>query len=76
MCRYGPTIAICFVLLVAAVKAIVEDKKRHDEDNKTNNSQAHVVQDDGEALLIPLTPHNNIQTVLFVLNRFFASTMW
>lgn len=46
-CRYGPTIAICFVLLVAAVKAIVEDKKRHDEDSKTNNSRAHVVLDDG-----------------------------
>jgi hypothetical protein len=48
---YGPTIALLFVLLVAAVKAIVEDKKRHREDRITNNSTAHVVQPDGAAYL-------------------------
>lgn len=47
---YGPTIALVFVLLVAAIKAIIEDKKRHQEDRITNNSIAHVVQPDGTAL--------------------------
>ena len=37
---YGPTIALVFVLLVAAGKAIIEDKKRHKEDRITNNSTA------------------------------------
>ena len=45
---YGPTIALVFVLLVAAIKAIIEDKKRHQEDRITNNSIAHVVQEGGE----------------------------
>ena len=44
---YGPTIALIFVLLVAAAKAIVEDRKRHREDRITNNSTAHVVARDG-----------------------------
>ena len=45
---YGPTIALVFVLLVAAGKAIIEDMKRHKEDRITNNSTAHVVQADGK----------------------------
>lgn len=44
---YGPTIALVFVLLVAATKAAAEDRKRHAEDRRTNNSVAHVVQADG-----------------------------
>ena len=52
---YGPTIALVFVLLVAAGKAIIEDKKRHKEDRITNNSTAHVVQTDGGSLLPPNT---------------------
>ena len=48
---YGPTIALVFVLLVAAGKAIIEDKKRHREDRITNNSTAHVVQPDGAGFL-------------------------
>eukprot|EP00884_Botryococcus_braunii_P012316 jgi/Botrbrau1/21085/Bobra.0144s0083.1 len=44
---YGPTIALVFVLGVAAIKAIVEDRKRHVEDRKINNSIAHVIQPDG-----------------------------
>ncbi|BDA48078.1 probable phospholipid-transporting ATPase 7 [Coccomyxa sp. Obi] len=44
---FGPTIALLFVLLVAAVKAAIEDKKRHREDRITNNSIAHVVNPDG-----------------------------
>ena len=52
---YGPTIALVFVLLVAAGKAIIEDKKRHKEDRITNNSTAHVVQSDGWSLLLPVT---------------------
>jgi len=35
------------VLLVAAIKAAAEDRKRHAEDRRTNNSIAHVVQADG-----------------------------
>ncbi len=46
---YGPTIALCFVLLVAAGKAAAEDRKRHAEDRRTNNGMAHVVQADGAA---------------------------
>lgn len=45
---FGPTIALLFVLLVAAVKAIIEDKKRHKEDRLTNNSVAHLVNPDGD----------------------------
>lgn len=51
-CRYGPTIALVFVLAVAAIKAIVEDKKRHDEDWKTNNTTAHLVLEDGRSLVM------------------------
>lgn len=47
-CRFGPTIALLFVLGVAAVKAIVEDKKRHAEDFKTNSTHCHIVHEDGE----------------------------
>ena len=46
--RFGPTIALVFVLGVAAVKAIVEDKKRHEEDFKTNSTHCHIVNEDGE----------------------------
>ena len=49
---YGPTIALVFVLLVAAGKAIIEDKKRHREDRITNNSTAHVVQPDGAGFFL------------------------
>lgn len=49
---YGPTIALVFVLLVAAGKAIIEDKKRHREDRITNNSTAHVVQPDGAGVFL------------------------
>ena len=45
---FGPTIALLFVLLVAAVKAAIEDKKRHREDRLTNNSIAHLVNPDGD----------------------------
>lgn len=51
---FGPTIALLFVLLVAAGKAIIEDKKRHREDRLTNNSIAHVVNPDGTYFL----PHH------------------
>jgi magnesium-transporting ATPase (P-type) len=40
---YGSTLALTFVLLAAAIKAIIEDKKRQSEDHKTNNSRATVV---------------------------------
>ena len=45
---FGSTAALAFVLIVAAVKAIFEDKKRHQEDHRTNKSIAHVVHGDGE----------------------------
>ncbi|KAL3132559.1 hypothetical protein ABBQ32_009098 [Trebouxia sp. C0010 RCD-2024] len=44
---FGSTAALAFVLIVAAIKAVFEDKKRHQEDHRTNNSIAHVVQADG-----------------------------
>ena len=44
---FGSTAAIVFVLLVAAVKALWEDSKRHTEDRKTNASVAHVVEASG-----------------------------
>jgi phospholipid-transporting ATPase len=43
---YGATLALIFVLTAAAVKAVIEDRKRHKEDHKTNNSAAAVVQKD------------------------------
>ena len=45
---FGPTLALVFVLLVGALKAIAEDKRRHVEDSKLNNSTAHVLHADGE----------------------------
>lgn len=45
---FGSTAALAFVLIVAAVKAIFEDKKRHQEDHRTNKSTAHVVHADGQ----------------------------
>ena len=44
---YGPLIALIFVVGVGAIKAIFEDRKRHQEDNLMNQSIAHVVQSDG-----------------------------
>ncbi len=48
---FGSTAALAFVLIVAAVKAIFEDKKRHQEDHRTNKSTAHVVHADGNLYL-------------------------
>lgn len=45
---YGATLALTFVLLAAAVKAIVEDKKRQAEDHKTNNSLTNVMKKDAD----------------------------
>jgi len=44
---YGPLIALIFVVGVAAIKAIIEDRKRHQEDAHLNNSIAHVMEPDG-----------------------------
>ena len=44
---YGPTLSLLFVLAVAAIKAAVEDRKRHQEDRRTNSSTAHVLHADG-----------------------------
>jgi len=44
---WGPTAGLAFVLLVAAVKEIVEDRKRHQADLRTNTSLTHVLQPDG-----------------------------
>lgn len=43
----GPTMALTFVVLVAAIKAIIEDIRRHKEDNRMNNSAAYVVNQNG-----------------------------
>lgn len=44
---WGSTLALLFVLVVAAIKAIWEDLKRHQEDRSTNASIAHRVMPDG-----------------------------
>ena len=66
-CSYGPTIALIFVLAVAAIKAIVEDKKRHDEDRKTNNTTAHLILEDGK--LFRLTMHFNSMAYKYLPKR-------
>ncbi|KDD75059.1 hypothetical protein H632_c896p0, partial [Helicosporidium sp. ATCC 50920] len=43
----GATAALIFVLLVAAVKAVWEDTKRHQEDRRMNRSITHRLQPDG-----------------------------
>lgn len=48
---FGPVLALCFVLVVGALKAIAEDRRRHIEDNHLNNSTAHVLNPDGEPQL-------------------------
>ncbi|KAK9810005.1 hypothetical protein WJX72_003251 [[Myrmecia] bisecta] len=50
---FGSTAALVFVLVVAAIKAIWEDVKRHQEDRRTNSSLAHVVQPDGSEQDVP-----------------------
>ena len=45
----GSTAALAFVLVVAGIKAVWEDVKRHQEDLKTNKSVAHLVNSDGES---------------------------
>lgn len=40
--------ALMFVLLVAGVKAIAEDVKRHREDRKTNEAKVQILKGDGE----------------------------
>ncbi len=45
---WGSTLALLFVLVVAGIKALWEDRKRHQEDRETNNSITHVMQPDGE----------------------------
>jgi hypothetical protein len=49
----GSTLALAFVLSVAAVKALVEDAKRHAQDRATNASVAHLVEPDGSVRDIP-----------------------
>ncbi len=43
----GSTMALLFVLVVGALKALWEDRKRHQEDARTNASIAHWLRDDG-----------------------------
>lgn len=43
----GSTAALAFVLVVAGIKAVYEDVKRHQEDVRTNKSVAHLVNGDG-----------------------------
>ena len=49
----GSTLALAFVLSVAAIKALVEDAKRHTQDRATNASIAHLVELDGSVRDIP-----------------------
>ena len=50
---FGSTAALAFVLIVAAIKALLEDAKRHQEDRRTNKSVAHVMLPDGEPQQVP-----------------------
>ena len=47
---FGPTLALSFVLAVAALKAAAEDRTRASEDRRTNGSPARVVLPDGSLL--------------------------
>lgn len=47
---YGPTIALVVILLVAAVKALIEDAGRHKEDVKINNGKTRVLHNNGTLL--------------------------
>ena len=47
---WGSSLALGFVLVVAAIKAIWEDAKRHQEDRRTNASVAHRYMPDGALL--------------------------
>jgi len=47
---FGPTLALSFVLAVAALKAAAEDRTRAAEDRRTNASPARVVLPDGSLL--------------------------
>lgn len=56
---WGSSLALGFVLVVAAIKAIWEDAKRHQEDHNTNASVAHRYMPDGAlpcTLCTPLVP--------------------
>ena len=44
---FGPVLALTFVLVVGALKALAEDRRRHVEDNYLNNSVTHVLHPDG-----------------------------
>ena len=57
---WGSTLALLFVLVVAAIKAVWEDFKRHQEDHNTNGSVAHRYMPDGT---LPLTSLNLAGTV-------------
>jgi magnesium-transporting ATPase (P-type) len=51
----GSTAALLFVLAVAAIKAIWEDVKRHQEDQRMNTSVTHRLNADGSVTDIPWT---------------------
>lgn len=51
----GSTAALLFVLLVAGVKAVWEDMKRHQEDQRMNTSITHRLNPDGTVEDIPWT---------------------
>ena len=63
---WGSSLALGFVLVVAAIKAIWEDAKRHQEDRRTNASVAHRYMPDGALLCCPhsdhagAAPHTNV----------------
>ena len=61
---WGSTLALLFVLVVAAIKAFLEDLKRHQEDRATNGSLAHRVSADG-ALCRLCVPHCMPCTIYF-----------
>ena len=50
---YGPTIALVVILLVAAIKALIEDAARHREDVKINHGKTRILHRDGKAFTRP-----------------------
>ena len=70
---WGSSLALGFVLVVAAIKAIWEDAKRHQEDRRTNASVAHRYMPDG-ALLCGLCVQTIVALVFMLIGAAMTAT--
>lgn len=74
---WGPTIALSFVLGVAAIKAIAEDRKRYIEDRKINTGIAHVIQPDGVHPPFPAPLHPELwMSLQFSVLVYVRAVVW